>query len=252
MTYITRSEDHHYTIHANGSAGLLPFDGVTVPGVTGILKVMDKSDALMAWAARMTAEAAVTMGGQLVPLIETVGPQGAIKALTERSGWHRDQAAALGSEVHDLADQLVRGVNVGPWPAHVEKRVIAYAEWWQASGWTLRASEALLVHPGLGYGGTLDLLARDRDGLTVLADIKTGGRIYREVMLQLAAYGNASWLEYAGDLFPMPRVDRYAVLHVTDKGVREVPIAVGDLERKAFAACIEVYRWREATRGMKL
>ena len=70
-------------------------------------------------------------------------------------------------------------------------RVLAYAAWWKASGWRLRLSEAMLVNPMMGYGGTLDLLAYDRDGRTVLADIKTGKGVYQEAVLQLTAYGMA-------------------------------------------------------------
>ena len=242
MTFIERSADHHYTL-----------DGVTYPGTTGILKIMDKSDALMAWASRLTAEAAIAVSGTLPQMLAELGPTAVVRALTSRSEWKRDEAASLGSTVHDYADQLVRGESFGPWPPDVEKRVIAYAEWWKASGWTLRASEAMLVHPELGYGGTLDLLCYDTEGRTVLADIKTGGRIYREVLLQLAAYGGATWVDRGDDrLYAMPAVDRYAVLHVTEKGVKEVPIPVGDLERTAFAACIRVYHWREATKGLRL
>ena len=54
---ITRSADHRYT-----------FDGKTYPGVTGILSVIDKSAALMSWAARQTAEAALAMQADLKKL----------------------------------------------------------------------------------------------------------------------------------------------------------------------------------------
>ena len=66
--------------------------------------------------------------------------------------------------------------------APITSRVLAYAAWWKASGWRLRLSEAMLVNPMMGYGGTLDLLAYDRDGRTVLADIKTGKGVYQEAV----------------------------------------------------------------------
>lgn len=237
--YITRSEDHRYT-----------FDGVTYPGVTGILKVLDKSDALMAWAARNTAEAALAV--DIPALRASVGDDGVVKALTARSSWRRDEAASLGTEVHRLADMMVRGE---PLPAISETalaRVDHYTRWWTACGWKLRVSEALLVNTRKGYGGTLDLLCYDRDGRTVLADIKTGKAIYHEAVLQLAAYGAAEWAEADGALYHMPQVDRYVILHVTGDGVREVDVAVGDLERAAFEACIKLAYWRETIRGKRL
>lgn len=240
--YIHRSEDHRYT-----------FDGVTYPGVTGILKVMDKSDGLMAWAAKLAAEAAVDMhqAGALAPLLESVGRDGTIKALTSRSGYKRDEAAALGSAVHDLADALVTGRSVPAMSEAVMRRVDRYAQWWAASGWRVRVSEALLINPDDGYGGTLDLVCYDRDGRTVLADLKTG-KLHREAVLQLAAYSMATWAESEGRLYAMPEIDRFVLLNVTDDGVREVEVSVGDLERKAFRACLQLTRWTESMKGKRL
>lgn len=247
MRFIERSPDHHYT-----------FDGVTYPGTTGILKVLDKSSALMSWASRMTAEAAVKMGGALVPLIESVGPQGAVKALTARSGWELDKASSTGTQIHDWADKLVRGESFGPYPPDVEKRVIAYGEWWAASGWKLRTSEAMLVNTAWRYGGTLDLLCYDADGRTVLADIKSGnidyrGKLYDTILLQLAAYGAAEWMDTGDDnLYTMPAVDRYAIVHVTEAGIRVVEANVGEAERRAFKACIDLSTWRDSVKARAL
>ena len=83
---ITRSIDHQYS-----------YEGKTYPGVTGILKVLDKSGPLMSWAARQTAEAVVSMmekreGEEPAAwtLLSSVGPEGFIKAVekvaTEPSG----------------------------------------------------------------------------------------------------------------------------------------------------------------------
>ena len=99
---ITRDAAHNYS-----------YEGRQYPGVTGILRVLDKSDALMGWAARQTAEAAVRLtatpgepdANALETLIGTVGTEGTIRALTSRSSWTRDEAAQLGTDVHHLAHQ---------------------------------------------------------------------------------------------------------------------------------------------------
>jgi hypothetical protein len=257
---ITRSANHYYT-----------YDGKTYPGVTGILSVIDKSGPLMSWAARQTAEAAVALAltpgvdgadrpyPQLNRLLDTVGEEGVIKALTARSNWKRDEAAALGTEVHNLADLVVRAQPTPPMGETTRHRVLAYADWWKASGWRLRLSEAMLVHPGMGYGGTLDLLAYDADGRTVLADIKTGKAVYNEAVLQLTAYGMAELIQPPSDnvmvpatVYPMPKVDRHVILHVTADGVREVEVAVGIKEKIAWASCIELAEWRESVKGKRL
>lgn len=251
MTAITRSASHQYT-----------YQGVTYPGVTGILKVLDKSDALMWWAARNTAEAALNLlgddGAQAVAttplgmLVGTTGQAGAIKALTSRSSWKRDEAAQLGSRVHDIADKLVQGMDTGWLDPLTLQYVERYRSWWEASGWTLRLSEAFLVNPTIGYGGTFDLLARDRDGKTVLADIKTGKGIYHEAVLQLAAYGMADLIQFGDTMYPMPQIDRYVILHVTADKMREVELNVGQAEREAFLACVSLARWRESMKGKRL
>ena len=242
---IIRSSDHRYT-----------YNGQTYPGVTDILKVIDKSGPLMAWSAKQTAIAAIELysDGSLATMLNAVGNEGTIKALSNRSNFKRDEAAALGSEVHSLADQLVNGEEqaVGsPLALEYAKR---YADWWQHSGWRLRLSEAVVVHPDVGYGGTFDLLARDADGRTVLADIKTGKGVYKEAILQLTAYGMAPLVSPMGSdrVYPMPIPDRYVVIHVTADKVREVEIAVGQAERMAFLDCVDLHRWLASVKGKEL
>ena len=243
MSAITRSADHHYT-----------YEGQTYPGATSILSVLDKSGPLMAWASRETANAAIRMAADLPKLIETVGEDGARKALTAKSGWERDEAARLGTEVHRLADLVVTGQPTPPMPENVRTRVLAYSVWWKASGWTLRLSEAAVVHPDAHYGGTFDLLARDPDGRTILADIKTGKGVYSEAALQLAAYGMAPLVApFDSDTaYPMPTIDRYVIIHVLADTVREIEVPVGDAERQAFLACCDLAAWRDMTKGRRL
>lgn len=252
---ITRSADHRYT-----------YNGITYPGVTSILGVLDKSGPLMAWAARETAEAAVRFASKptdvgdelfgkstLEYMLETVGEAGTIKALTERSGWKRDSAAQLGTEVHRIADLVNNGLEPPQMDDITRTRVNHYSEWWRGSGWRLRASEAMLIEDDLGYGGTMDLLCYDEDGKTVLADIKTGEKgVYREAILQLTLYGMAKRIQTDKGIFAMPVADRYALLHVTSKGCRVIEINVGQRERVAALACINLYEWHEATKGVRL
>ena len=246
---IQRSADHRYT-----------FEGVTYPGVTSILGMLDKSGPLMSWAARQTAEAYLELGPEKVSaLLAAVGDEGVIRAVTSRSAWKRDEAANIGTEVHGLADEYVNGKGLPDTLTDpVRQRVERYADWWKASGWKLRLSEAMVCEPSLsgygGYGGTFDLLAYDRDGRTVLADIKTGKGVYREATLQLAAYGMASWVApvLSPVAYPMVEPDRYVILHVTTEGVREVEVPVGQMERVAFLACVTLHAWGETQKGKKL
>ena len=240
---ITRDRYHRYT-----------YEGQTYPGVTSVLRVLDKSDALMAWASRNTAEAALAQLDHLAGLRDTVGPEGVIKALTARSGWKRDEAAAAGSDIHGMAERIANGEPLPDVSPAIRARVEAYAAWWASSGWRIRLAEAFVVEPTLGYGGTLDLLAYDETGRTVLADVKSGKNIYPEVVLQLLAYGEAALIAPQGSpvAYPMPPVERYAVLHVTDGGVRVIDVDIDDDDRAAFRACLPLSRWHAARKGQRL
>jgi len=250
---IQRTQDHRYI-----------YQGVTYPGVTTALGVLDKSGALMTWAARQTAEASVALfeddangdQGMGFRLLQTVGREGVIKAVTSRANWQRDEAAQLGTAVHHWADQMIQGL---PLPVQSETAKLYtdhYAEWWQRSGWKLRLSEAVVVSPAVdgvheGYGGTLDLLCYDADGRTVLADIKTGKGVYREAILQLAAYSMARYVSKMGaaEVYEMPLVQRHVIIHVTRDGVREVDLSIGAREWAAWWSCLDLYRWTETVKG---
>jgi hypothetical protein len=249
---IQRTQDHRYI-----------YQGVTYPGVTSVLGVIDKSGALMTWAARQAAEALLAIHDSpgLDDLIGKVGRDGVIKAATSRANWQRDEAAQLGTRVHALADQYAvtgmftkaDGLSDATY-AYVEN----YAEWWDALGWKLRLSEAVVVSPAVpgvheGWGGTFDLLCFDADGRTVLADIKTGKGVYREAILQLAAYGMAQYVSPMGaaEVYPMPNVDRYCVIHVTKDGVRPIEIDVGPQEWAAWLSTLDLYRWTEYRKGWR-
>lgn len=249
---IQRDADHRYY-----------YDGQVYPGVTGLLGIIDKSGPLMGYAARQTAEATLGLiygdppqeqpdASLLLKVLGSVGREGFIQAVTSRREWQRDEAARLGTKVHEWAELVVRGDSV-PEIADdgIRQRLGHYIKWWKGCGWKLRLSEAMVVDPAAGYGGTFDLLAYDAEGRTVLADIKTGKGVYREAILQLAAYGYAALVAPVGSpvAYPMPAVDRYVVLHVTTKGVREIEVHVGDAEYRAFLACMTLAQWAETAKG---
>ena len=246
---IIRTDDHRYI-----------YQGVTYPGVTSVLKVLDKSGALMTWAAKETAHAMLAIADNpgIDAMVNMVGRDGLIKAATSRANWQRDEAAQLGSAVHQWADEHIRGVDHAPLSETAMLYTQHYAEWWQRSGWKLRLSEAVIVstvEPGVheGWGGTFDLLCFDAEGRTVLADIKTGKGVYREAILQLAAYGMAQYVSPMGapQVYPMPNVDRYVVIHVTKDGVKPIELDVGAMEWAAWLSALDLYRWTEYRKGWR-
>jgi hypothetical protein len=192
------------------------------------------------------------MAPELVKLIETVGREGAQKAIASAGNNYRDNAAQLGTDVHALADMLIRGETLPPMIVEHRRRIEHVARWWEASGWTARASEAMLINPEMQYGGTLDLLAYDADGKTVLLDYKTGRGVYKEAILQLTGYTEATYIESEKGFFNMPAVDRWVILHVTETDAVPKEINVGPLERLAWAAVRDVYDWAQTMKGKRL
>ena len=178
---------------------------------------------------------------------------GVIKALTARSGWKRDEAAAAGSDIHGMAERIARGE---PLPGGVADRSAPGSRRMRPGGRRAAGVSASprpsSSSPTLGYGGTLDLLAYDETGRTVLADVKIGQeRLPRGAA---AAAGlrrgrRSSPPQGSPVVYPMPAIDRYAVLHVTDGGVRVIDVEVDDDDAGAFRACLPLSRWHTAPEG---
>ncbi|MGH2511387.1 MAG: hypothetical protein ACRDGQ_01730 [Candidatus Limnocylindrales bacterium] len=241
---VSRDRYHQYT-----------YEGVTYPGVTGIIKILDKSDVLMNWAARQTAEAAINLAPNIPALLATSGKEGVVKLFTARSSWKNEQAKLKGTEVHAIADLVVNGKPTGDLITDAARPLVDhYVDWWQRSGWKIRLSEAYVIDRELGYGGTFDLLAYDMEGETVLADVKTGSGVFIETILQLAAYGMAELVNPVGSelTYPMPRIDRHVVLHVSETGVREIELEVSQSDREAFGAALVLSRWRKSHKENRL
>ena len=164
-------------------------DGKQVVGVTTLLGVLGK-DALMPWAAKMEREGILAWfaaGKQTWDLPKPYFYAG-----------HTSKAADLGTIAHARIEAWLHGTTLDP--SGLDEALYAAAaapqtrfqEWWDGEGLELVSSEEQLVHPELRYGGTIDFVARDRDGKLVLGDIKTTKANrdwpYPTVIAQVAAY----------------------------------------------------------------
>jgi hypothetical protein len=263
---ITRSADHRYTFcPAHVLEGSCPIGcvtpKVTVPGVSDIIEPIGASfGAASGWGGKMASQAAVRLVNELPKMIEELGEVGAQRALNSRSNWGPDPSGSiLGTDVHDLVSRFLLGEPLPAMTKPQATRVNHFIEWWTASGWKLRLTEAFVLHPPTlgddwdGWGGTLDILAYDADGRTVLADLKTGS-VHAKAVIQTTAYGMCTLVQPHGadKVYPMPIPDRYVILHLTETGLREVELAVGQKERMAFMAALDIFHWQESMKGIKL
>jgi len=148
-------------------------DGTQVPGTTTICGAYKDSGALIHWAWLQGKE------GQ--DYRET-----------------RDKAGSIGSAAHAMIEATIRGDPLPPGPPEAHKAFDAYQRWAQQSKIEIVANEIQLVSHEYRYGGTPDAIG-EIDGRFVLLDWKTSKGVYKNYMLQLAAYKNL-WEEDNPDL----------------------------------------------------
>jgi hypothetical protein len=178
-------------------------DGKTVPlkRVSTYLNLLAK-EALIQWSANMAADhvRGVWIAGQAYTEAEiNQHCQAARYAYKEK----RDEAAGYGTQAHDIIERFLKegywpeGRGWNQLPFEVANSLVLFANWWKEAGLTIvdpeRDVERYVYDLKYGYGGTADLLARDKQGRYWLIDWKTGKGIYGSMVLQVAAYYGALW-----------------------------------------------------------
>ena len=194
-----------------------------IPGVTSIIGDGLPKPALVNWAANATAEAAVNRWDELADM----GPADRLKVLKGARYADRDAAAKRGTEVHALAERLMRGEEItvpDELRGHVES-YLRFLDDWQPEPLHL---ESTVVNYSIGYAGSLDMIARLGNGSVFLGDIKTNrSGIYGDVALQLAAYRYAEYIVTPSGEARMPEVEATYAIHVRADGYSVIPIETG-------------------------
>lgn len=252
-----RTADHRYFWNGQG-----PY-----PSVTTILKILDKP-ALVQWAKRNVAETAVLKMEELTARVLKDGNEEAIRWLVSLPDYQRDIAATLGTNVHALADMESRAeaFEVSEQEKPYLEAFRNFLTWLEAHGGVIVSSEKM-VYSSEGYCGTYDLLIRFPDtcpfrvldegchwqGLACI-DVKTSKGYYPEYALQLVGYGRADAIILPNDPtpYPMPKLQRYGVLHLRPdqytEGWRLIQYPVTDRDYLAFLAALELSKWKEEGR----
>lgn len=190
-----------------------------LPSVTTLLGQLDKP-ALKRWASGVAADYATDNWDELTAM----RPSERRAAISGAPWASRDRAAASGTAIHAMAEQLLAGQPVEV-PEEISAKVEAVARFLERASLIKVAAECMVWSApddelGLcGFAGTFDLLAEHPSRGRMLLDWKTGKGVYGEYAVQLAAYRSADWLVYGGVDVAMPVVDSMAVAHVTPGGV---------------------------------
>lgn len=209
-------------------------DGVKVDGVTTLIGQGLPKPAMPYWAARCVAEY-VADNLDAVNAMAEAGRDALVAALKGVPWAQRDAAAARGTEVHTLAEKLIRGEEVEV-PEHLAGHVEAYVDYLDT--WK---PEPIVVEAPVGsrqwrYAGTLDMIVRYPDGGVYLQDIKTSASgVWPEAAYQLAAYRFAEfYVGPDGSERPMPQVGGGRVIWVRADGYDVIPVECGEHVFKAF------------------
>jgi len=247
VTGLYRDDKHFYSWNGDPS----------VPGITSIIGVLDKP-ALVGWAKRETAKAAIRnwqavaqMVEQQPPIEEQLSYHPAVAYLKATPGYQRDAAASAGTAVHVIAEAIAKGEEPVIPDAYADSAEAFIRDFVEKYKPTFHPHyvEAMVYHCGdenvLPYGGTMDLFCQIDDE-TWLIDHKTNkSGAYPETALQLAAGRYAQFIGRSGDpkKYPIPKATRHGVLWIRPDGAELIPYSVTPREFQAFTACRMAWDW---------
>lgn len=234
-------------------------DGKPVPGVTTVLKVLDKP-ALPKWAATEVATY-VAENPAAVEALRSLGTGSMIAALKETPWDKSKRAAQRGTTFHEFAERILAGeeVDVPDEQVGLVEASLSFMDDWHI--------EPLQTEVAVGdranwYAGTADLIAKWRHGNESgvgIFDWKTGKRIYPEACYQMNAYGHAEFFGLGGDEQPMDDLGITAAfgVHIRADGYDVYPVKYGSDVYAEFLAIRQVYdnhkravgNWREPGSG---
>ncbi len=154
------------------AAGYRLADGTRVPGTTTILGRWKESGGLLQWAFKQ-------------------GQSGARSLYEER-----DKAADIGTLAHAMVECRLTGVDPDTalksapddFKDKARNAYRSFDTWMTNQRAEIISAETPLVSEAHRYGGTPDFVMRMPDGRLALGDIKTSNGIYRDHLMQVAAY----------------------------------------------------------------
>lgn len=210
-------------------------DGKKADGVTTVLSKALNKPALLRWAPKAVAEWVADHLDEVAEMTER-DRDDVVKELKNKPWEQRDAAADRGTEVHKLAERLVKNELVDV-PEELAGHVNAYVDFldtWQPKPILV---EPVLANRALGYAGSADLVADIPNGERPLFDLKTSKGVYGNMALQVAAYRYAEvYLDEHGDERSMADlgITSTYIVHVRADGYDVVPVEAGEHQFKIF------------------
>jgi hypothetical protein len=163
--------------------------GEEVPGGSTICKIGDDPSALIHWAWNLGTEG-------------------------KDYRKERDKAADIGTIAHFMCEAFLNGFvcDLSDYKQEdIDRALVCYTkfvDWWEAEGLSVVATETQLVHEGMRYGGTIDLVAKDKEDKLCLIDLKTSKRISDGYVRQIAGYTDL-W-----NVNRLERIQRWSIVRI--------------------------------------
>lgn len=227
----------------------------TVTSVTSAIKHGLPKPFLVGWAAKKTAEAAVSDHEIVGLMLKKGDKKAAVQHLKGSRYRDMDTKADRGNIVHSAIDSYLSGKELSEdqITARIEETGIPKVMWPSTRGMIHGAmgflfdtepevlhNESTVYSRQHGYAGTADIICKLHVGqsrVPVIVDFKTSPNIYDEVALQLAAYARADFVGHndgsEGKLVPDDEPIRYGLV------IR--PKADGTYERVDFTLSDDVF-----------
>ncbi len=230
----TPPADREMVRSQNRGSRLYAIGGSEYPSVTDIISKGEPKPALIGWAKKVTAEAAIGQYKLVGEIRDKDGDKAAIAHLKGAAYRQRDAAGDLGSKLHEVAEyELVQGKQY-PDQGNPGAQMLLeqFRDFVKTTNPEWIAVEAIVFSEAHGYAGTFDAAAilELTGDKPVLLDWKSGAGVYGSFALQLSAYAHAEFLlgpngeeEWAGT------VDQETayVVHIRASGWRLVEVNIG-------------------------
>jgi len=199
--------------------------------VTGITKIIDKSDALMGWAVNQMADYLLNSGEKEINLeiVEKAKKEYRRKKI---------EAADIGTLIHRWISEWIKGENPEmPDNEKVVNGITAFLKFQQEHKLKWIESEKIVYSKKHKYAGILDAIAEEGSNL-ILVDFKSSNGIYDEMRMQVAGY-QIAYEEEIQKKFNRQMIIRFG----KESGEFEVKeLKEPKKDKKAFLACLTIKR----------
>lgn len=225
--------------------------------VTNVIDKALSKPALLPWAVKLTAEAAMRDFRKMVDDDKAeeflrIYPDTTTKPKANpASEWKRqhkkvkDESAEKGTLIHAWAEGWVLGQEPDP-PEGLETECLGIMRAFERYGIEPVVAECTVYSDMHEYAGTCDLFAtvKSLGGVLAVLDYKTGKSAWPETALQLAAYRFAEYIGLPDDSdVPVPAAERAGVLHVGHTETKLIPYRADVRDFTAFLGALQAARW---------